>query len=76
MSDSVSNRAETLSPKVQHLVPHDRPHAGFWGLTLGAIGVVSAISAPARYTLFASRCWQPLVLALQQAKPSCSVSSR
>jgi KUP system potassium uptake protein len=40
MSDSVSNRAETLSPEVQHLVPHDRPHAGFWGLTLGAIGVV------------------------------------
>jgi K+ potassium transporter len=40
MSDSVSNRAETLSPEVQRLVPHDRPHAGFWGLTLGAIGVV------------------------------------
>src|SRR5213595_4040357 len=40
MRDSISNRAETLSPEVQHLVPHDRPHAGFWGLTLGAIGVV------------------------------------
>jgi KUP system potassium uptake protein len=40
MSDSISNRAETLSPEVQPLVPPDRPHAGFWGLTLGAIGVV------------------------------------
>jgi KUP system potassium uptake protein len=40
MTDSISDRAEKLSPEVQPLVPHDRPHAGFWGLTLGAIGVV------------------------------------
>lgn len=40
MSDSIPNSTETLSPEVQPLVPHDRPHAGFWGLTLGAIGVV------------------------------------
>src|SRR5438067_4529014 len=41
MTDGISNRAETLSPDVvQPVVPHDRPHAGFWGLTLGAIGVV------------------------------------
>ena len=35
MTDSIANRAETLSPEAPN-----RPHAGFWGLTLGAIGVV------------------------------------
>ncbi|WP_410708286.1 potassium transporter Kup [Bradyrhizobium sp. BWA-3-5] len=40
MTETVSTAADLTAPETQQMVAHEHPRAGFWGLTLGAIGVV------------------------------------
>src|SRR5437764_14525754 len=40
MNSRIATSADSALPEVQPLPAQEHPRAGFWGLTLGAIGVV------------------------------------